>query len=186
MNDNVLPEFFVFGQTVDNSTLFHNIHKLMPAHWLTWDGKCLNIQRYWDWQFNEVEPYHSDEHYLQRFKDIIDETVKMHLMSDVPLGVFLSGGLDSSLIAAIMAQHVSEPIQTFSVGFEQKYYSELNFARTVANHLSSQHHEVIVKPLDFFECLTKLIWHEDEPLKGAQSIALYFVAKLAAEHVKLS
>jgi asparagine synthase (glutamine-hydrolysing) len=106
-------------------------------------------------------------------------------MSDVPLGVFLSGGVDSSLVAALMTKIRKDPIETFSVGYDEEAYSELPHARMVATHLRSRHHEVRVRREDFFGVLPDLIWHEDEPLAWPGSVPLYFVARLAREHVKV-
>ena len=106
-------------------------------------------------------------------------------MSDVPLGVFLSGGLDSSTVAALMAKLNRGPIQTFSVGYAEDAYSELPYAQTVAKHLGSEHHEVVLTSNQFFESLPQLIWHEDEPIAWPSSVALYFLAKLAGQHVKV-
>ncbi len=183
VNDDMLPEFLTFGYTCGEETLFQGIRKLMPGHWLTWDGDTVTVQSYWDWQFDESLPYREDAEYQAQFDALLDESVRLRLMSDVPLGMFLSGGIDSSIIAACMARHVSSPIKTFAVGFESQYYSEFPYARAVANHLGTEHYETVVKSSDFFEALPKLIWHEDEPLHGPASVALYFVAKLAREHV---
>ncbi len=183
VNHEVLPEFLTFGYTCGEATLFRGIRKLMPGHWLTWDGDTVEVQAYWDWQFDESQPYREDAAYQVQFEALLDESVRLRLMSDVPLGMFLSGGLDSSMIAACMARHVSAPIKTFAVGFEDQNYSEFPYARGVARHIGSEHYETVVKPSDFFEALPKLIWHEDEPLHGPASVALYFVAKLAREHV---
>ena len=106
-------------------------------------------------------------------------------MSDVPLGVFLSGGLDSSCIAATVAPLVEERLKTFSVGFESQYYSEFSFAREVASKINSDHFEVVLTPHAFLQSLPKLVWHEDEPIRSAPSVALYHVAALAREHVKV-
>lgn len=116
---------------------------------------------------------------------MLEESVGSHLMSDVPLGVFLSGGIDSSLVAALMTRIRKEPIETFSVGYDDGAYSELPYARTVATHLHSVHHEVKVSRQDFFTSLPKLIWHEDEPVAWPSSVPLYFVARLASERVKV-
>jgi asparagine synthase (glutamine-hydrolysing) len=116
---------------------------------------------------------------------LIEGAVSSHLMSDVPLGVFLSGGLDSSAVAALMTRIRREPIETFSVGYSEQTYSELPYARTVAEHLKSIHHEVFVSREDFFGALPKLIWHEDEPIVWPSSVALFFVAQLARERVKV-
>jgi asparagine synthase (glutamine-hydrolysing) len=106
-------------------------------------------------------------------------------MSDVPLGVFLSGGLDSSAIAATMAEQMSEPVKTFSVGFESGYYSEFDFAREVATAIGADHHQVVLVPNRLFANLPRLIWHEDEPVRNASSVALFEVAKLAQSQVKV-
>ncbi len=116
---------------------------------------------------------------------MLEEAVSSHLMSDVPLGVFLSGGLDSSAVAALMTKIRRAPVETFSVGYSEHAYSELPYARTVAKHLNSNHHEVSVSREDFFGALPHLIWHEDEPITWPSSVALYFVARLASEHVKV-
>ncbi|HEY2990324.1 MAG TPA: asparagine synthase (glutamine-hydrolyzing) [Candidatus Binatia bacterium] len=185
MNTRVLPEFFTFGQVVDDSTLFQGIHKLMPGHRLCYDGERLTVERYWDWQFDEPATYEPDEFYLERFVELLEESVRLHLLSDVPLGVLLSGGVDSSLLAAIAARQASGPVQTFTVGFEEKSYNELRYAREVSQHLGSEHHEVLVQPGEFFDALPTLIWHRDEPLKFTSSVALYFVSELARRHVKV-
>ena len=104
-------------------------------------------------------------------------------MSDVPLGVFLSGGVDSSAVAALMTKIRREPVETFSVGYAEQAYSELPYARIVATHLIPMHHEVLLSRKDFFDSLPKLIWHEDEPVVWPSSVALYFVARLARERV---
>jgi asparagine synthase (glutamine-hydrolysing) len=106
-------------------------------------------------------------------------------MSDVPLGVFLSGGIDSSAIAALMSDLRQAPIETFSVGYAEEAYSELPYARLMADHIGSSHHEVRISRKDFFDALPKLIWHEDEPLVWPSSVSLYFVARLARERVKV-
>ena len=100
-------------------------------------------------------------------------------MSDVPLGVFLSGGIDSSAIAALMSDLRQAPIETFSVGYAEEAYSELPYARLIADYIGSSHHEVRIGRKDFFDVLPKLIWHEDEPLVWPSSVSLYFVARLA-------
>src|SRR5438309_6105136 len=104
-------------------------------------------------------------------------------MSDVPLGVFLSGGLDSSAVAALTSKIRGEQIDTFSVGYGEEAYSELPFAREVAQHIGSCHHEVRLSRQEFFDSLPKLIWHEDEPIVWPSSVSLYFVARLARERV---
>src|SRR5213075_1852956 len=122
----------------------------------------LKTQQYWDLSIDvdtEVQPR---SHYVQNYRGRLEECVSSHLMSDVPLGVFLSGGLDSSAVAALMTKIRREPVETFSVGYGEQSYSELPFARIVSDHIKSLHHEVMVSEHDFFNALPHLIWHEDE------------------------
>jgi asparagine synthase (glutamine-hydrolysing) len=106
-------------------------------------------------------------------------------MSDVPLGMFLSGGIDSSAIAAVMSGMVAEPIKTFSVAFAEREANELEYARLVAKTFKTDHREVVVSPKEFFAALPRLVWHEDEPIAHSSSVALYFVSRLASQHVKV-
>ncbi len=106
-------------------------------------------------------------------------------MSDVPLGVFLSGGLDSSALAAIVAKMAAPPLRTFAVGFADREANELGYARQVADWIGSEHRDVVVTPDQFFAALPTLIWHEDEPIAFPSSVPLYFLSRLAAEHVKV-
>ncbi len=106
-------------------------------------------------------------------------------MSDVPLGMFLSGGVDSSILAALMTRLTSSPVKTFAVGYAERAYSELEPARQVARHIGTDHHEISIGRDDFFEALPNLVWHEDEPIAWPSSVSLYFVSKLASEQVKV-
>src|SRR5207302_1576075 len=115
----------------------------------------------------------------------LERAVRSHLMSDVPLGLFLSGGLDSSGLAALMAPMVKEPIRTFSVGVPDADANELDYARLVARAVGAEHREVVVPGTDFFGALPRLVWHEDEPIAFPSSVLLYFVSRLARDHVKV-
>src|SRR5438874_2590663 len=118
-------------------------------------------------------------------RELFSESVRLRLMSDVPLGMFLSGGIDSSAIAAVMSALVAEPIKTFSVAFVEREANELHYARLVARAFRTDHREVVVSPEDFFAALPQLVWHEDEPIAHPSSVALYFVSRLASQHVKV-
>ena len=181
-----LPEFLAFGYLSGEETFYEGVRKLMPGHTLEIDAAGEpRIRQYWDLPQN-AEPIHRDERYfVSSYRDLLEGAVSSHLMSDVPLGVFLSGGLDSSAVAALMTKIRQEPIETFSVGYTEHSYSELPFARQVAHHLNSVHHEVLVSREDFFDALPGLIWHEDEPIVWPSSVALYFVARLARQRVKV-
>ena len=179
-----LPEFLAFGYLSGEETLYAGIKKLLPGHTMevATDG-TVRIRKYWDLDVSTVHSSRDEGHYVAAYRELIEGAVQSHLMSDVPLGVFLSGGLDSSAVAALMTKIRREPVETFSVGYPEQTYSELPYARTVAAHLKSIHHEVTVNEEDFFGSLPRLIWHEDEPIVWPSSVSLYFVARLARERV---
>jgi len=186
LNRAAIPEYLAFGYLSGDETLYRGIHKLMPGHWLELnDSGEIQIAPYWDLQPVVDDPAKDEAYYVQSYRELIEKAVESHLMSDVPLGVFLSGGLDSSAVAALMTKIRRESIETFSVGYAEQSYSELPYARTVAKHINSIHHEVSVSSDDFFHALPKLIWHEDEPIVWPSSVSLYFVAELARERVKV-
>ena len=179
-----LPEFLAFGYLSGDKTFYSGIEKLMPGHTMEigLDGRP-KIRRYWDLNVSSTHSSRDENHYVQGYRELLEGAVESHLMSDVPLGVFLSGGLDSSAVAALMTRIRREPVETFSVGYGEQTYSELPYARIMAEHIKSQHREVIVSEEDFFGSLPHLIWHEDEPIVWPSSISLYFVARLARERV---
>ena len=183
-NREVLAEYLAFGYLSGPDTFFSGIRKLMPGHTLELqESGEIQIRRYWDISLTDDDARHTESYYVQTYRDLLEQAVSSHLMSDVPLGVFLSGGLDSGAIAALMTKVRHAPIKTFSVGYAETSYSELPHARQVAKHLNSVHHEVVVSREEFFHALPQLIWHEDEPLAWPSSVALYFLAQLAREHV---
>src|SRR6266478_6068285 len=179
-----LPEFLAFGYLSGEETFYSGIRKLLPGHTMEsgLEGKP-EIRQYWDLDASSPHKSRDQSYYVRSYRELLEGAVKSHLMSDVPLGVFLSGGLDSSAVAALMTKIRREPIETFSVGYGEQAYSELPFARMVSDHIKSQHREVLVSEQDFFSALPHLIWHEDEPIVWPSSVSLYFVAKLARERV---
>src|SRR5271155_1204665 len=183
-NRGALAEYLAFGYLTGPETMFAGIHKLMPGHTLELsEGDELRIERYWDLSA-EVDPEpQTHEYYVRTYRKLLEEAVGSHLMSDVPLGVFLSGGLDSSVVAALTTKARGGPIKTFSVGYAEDAFSELPYARRVAEHIESEHHEVRLSCEEFFAALPELIWHEDEPLAWPSSVSLYFVSRLARQHV---
>ena len=184
LNLSALPEYLTFGYLSGIETLFAGIHKLAPGHTLELgETGELRIERYWDLDLQPESDPRPKGYYVETYRGMLEEAVASHLMSDVPLGVFLSGGVDSSAVAALMTKIRRAPIETFSVGYGEAPYSELPHARTVANHLGSVHHEVQVSRQEFFDALPRVIWHEDEPVVWPSSVSLYFVAKLARERV---
>ena len=190
LNMNAFPDYLANHAPSGEATLYKGVYRLPAGHTLTWHNGGIKIERYWDINFPQVSssvPAGSaaERALVDEYRDRFTEAVRLRLMSDVPLGVFLSGGIDSAAITATMATLVSEPIRTFSVAFAEREANELEYARMVASRYATQHHEVIVSPDDFFSQLPKLIWHEDEPIAHPSSVALFFVSQLAAKHVKV-
>jgi asparagine synthase (glutamine-hydrolysing) len=189
LEEEALPEYLAFGYLSGERTLFSGIRKLMPGHTLTLelgDGEArLDIRRYWNLPAATSAEPKDDDSWIAECRERLEETVRMRLMSDVPLGVFLSGGVDSSAIAALVRRMAPGPVETFSVGYEEGEFSELGYARQVARAVGSHHHEVVVGMEDFFDALPRLIWHEDEPITWPSSVSLYFVSRLAASRVKV-
>ena len=184
LNTSVLAEYLAFGYLAGSQTMFAGIDKLPPGHTLEVNAAGnLNTGCYWDLTEPVDEVVRPREYYVKTYRELLEVCVSSHLMSDVPLGVFLSGGLDSSAVAALTTKIRREPIETFSVGYEEEAFSELSYARQVAKHIGSRHHEVRLGREDFFSALPALIWHEDEPIVWPSSLSLYFVAKLARERV---
>ncbi|HET9469188.1 MAG TPA: asparagine synthase (glutamine-hydrolyzing) [Vicinamibacterales bacterium] len=185
-NEEVLPEFLSMRFVSGDDTFFKGIRKLQPGHVLIWSKeKGIRTRRYWQLPAPAASSDLSFEAQAKDLRARLEASVESHLMSDVPLGVFLSGGLDSSALASIMSRQVREPIQSFSVGFAEAEANELPYARTVAKAIGAQHRDVTVTPNEFFDALPNLIWHEDEPIAFPSSVPLYFVAKLARDHVKV-
>lgn len=185
INFSALPDQLANHGTSGDETLFKNVKRLLPGHFLFWNDGKLKIEKYWDVNFEPKSEVKSDAKVVEEWRELFRRSVKMRLMADVPLGMFLSGGIDSSAICAMMAQAVSEPVKTFSVGFREREANEFEFARIVARAFKTEHHEITITPEQFFEQLPKLVWHEDEPLGFIASVPLYFVSRLAQKHVKV-
>ncbi|CAN5369892.1 asparagine synthase (glutamine-hydrolyzing) [soil metagenome] len=185
LNYNALPDQLANHGTSFDETLFANVKRLLPGHILFWrDGK-LKIEKYWDVSFEPKHAEKSDKDFVEEWRELFKESVKLRLMADVPLGMFLSGGIDSSAICAVMSEMVNEPIKTFSVGFKEREANEFEYARIVSEAFKTEHHEITITPEQFFNELPNLIYQEDEPLGFDSSIPLYFVSKLAQKHVKV-
>jgi asparagine synthase (glutamine-hydrolysing) len=188
INYRALPDYLANHGTSDDETLFDGVKRLLPGHTLLWRDGHVEIKQYWDISFAQTDEDHarrSDEDYVREWTELFEKSVRLRLMADVPLGMFLSGGIDSSAIAAVMSKMVDEPIKTFSVAFAEREANELEYARMVSEAFRTDHHEILVTPTQFFQELPKLVWHEDEPLAHPSSVALYFVSRLASRHVKV-
>jgi asparagine synthase (glutamine-hydrolysing) len=183
-NRSTLAEYLAFGYITGPKTMFAGIRKLMPGHTLELsEAGAMKIERYWDLTTEVDREPKPHEYYVKTYRELLENAVQSHLMSDVPLGVFLSGGLDSSAVAALTTKIRGDQIQTFAVGYGEEAFSELPYAKQVAAHIGSNHHEIRLSREEFFGSLPQLIWHEDEPIVWPSSVALYYVARLARERV---
>ncbi|HXW05836.1 MAG TPA: asparagine synthase (glutamine-hydrolyzing) [Vicinamibacterales bacterium] len=185
-NEAAIPELLSTRYLSGSDTLFRGISRLLPGHTLVFERGTVTVRRYWDVPVGAAEgrsAVRSDAEAVAAFRRLLEESVRIRLMSDVPLGMFLSGGLDSSAIAAIMARQIDRPLQTFSVAFEERAFSELEYARDVARAIGAESHEVVLGREAFFDAWPRLVWHEDEPIAHPSSVPLYFVSELARRHV---
>jgi len=178
-----LCDYVTFRYVPAPGTLFSGIMKLPPGHLLTVDERGMRLREYWDFRFdNDGCPKEADIE--KRLSDMLVECVKMRLMSDVPLGALLSGGIDSSLIVAVMRDLIGSRVKTFSVGFESAGpLSELPYAKMVSDKFETDHYEIVVGYDDMVENLPRLVWHQDEPVTEPAAIPTYMVSRLAKEHV---
>ncbi|HEX8351921.1 MAG TPA: asparagine synthase (glutamine-hydrolyzing) [Pyrinomonadaceae bacterium] len=166
-------------------TAYRDIRKLEPGHSLTLkrDGE-LKIERYWEPDFSKKIKV-TEEEAGERALELLRDAVRVRLMSEVPLGAFLSGGVDSSAVVALMAEESSTPVKTFSIGFDEQDFSELHHARRVAEHVGAEHHEFVVRP-DAMEVLPKLVEHYGEPYADSSAIPTYYVARETRKHVTVA
>ncbi|MDQ3129212.1 MAG: asparagine synthase (glutamine-hydrolyzing) [Acidobacteriota bacterium] len=165
-------------------TAFKQIRKLEPAHWLRWKNGEIETKRYWQPDFSKKIKISVEEAEEETLR-ILRESTKLRMISEVPLGAFLSGGVDSSVVVALMAQESSQPVKTFSIGFEEQDFSELKYAKRVAEHVGAEYHEFIVKP-DALEILPTLVEHYGEPYADSSAIPTYYVAKETRKYVTVA
>ena len=168
------------------NTIYNEAFKLPPAHWMRvkGDGTILEKKRYWQLEFKEGNAKTETE-WADGLSEVIKESVKAHLVSDVPFGAFLSGGIDSSAVVGYMAQQMQQPVKTFSIGFKEEQFSELKYARMVAKHWGTDHHEEIVEP-DALSILPQLVKHYGEPFGDSSAIPTWYVSRLARQHVTMA
>ena len=182
-NAHAVDEFLAFNYTIGPRTAFADVQKLMPGHRMTVSPEGTRVSRYWD--FADVQPTTARfEECYERTVAAIDDSVKVRLMSEVPLGAYLSGGVDSSLIVAIMTKLTQRPVKTFTVGYEDAPdVSELEYARLAATHIGAEHHEFVLQPAKFVNHVEELVWHMDEPVGEFATIPLMLLSRLAKQHV---
>ncbi|NNM64570.1 MAG: asparagine synthase (glutamine-hydrolyzing) [Burkholderiales bacterium] len=176
-------DYFALGYVPAPASIYEGVHKLPPAHVLVAQQGQVSLRRYWQPVFGPK--WTEDEPTLQRrLLEQLEDAVRVRLVSDVPFGAFLSGGLDSSVVAALMARNMGQPVRTFSIGFREERFNELPAARSVARHIGAEHTELVVEA-DAIAALDELVWYFDEPFGDSSAIPTYLVAKLAASQVKM-
>ncbi len=184
VNLEALDRFLTFEYIFSPETIFKNIYKLPPGYFLLLHKGEIRLEPYWD-NLPAVQEEHDEEYYARHLTELLEESVKMRLISDVPLGALLSGGIDSSAIVGFMAKHSSKPVKTFSVGFEEHTYNELEYARTVSKHFNTEHYEFIIKP-DAVDLVEKLVKNLDEPFGDFSIFPTYLVSQMAREYVTVA
>src|SRR5438067_10158186 len=186
INFEALDAYLTFGYVPAPLTIFRDVHKLPPGHTLTLKKGGVHIDQYWDFPYKQPQgnPFTDEEECVEQLRVLLDESVRMRMVADVPLGAFLSGGIDSSTVVGLMARHSHRPVKTFSIGFHEDSYNELKYARIVAKKFATQHHEFIVTP-NICEVVDELVWHFDEPFADSSAIPTYMVSKLARDYVKV-
>src|SRR5438876_6643564 len=183
INLEALDSYFTLGYVPDPLCIFQNIYKLPPGHYLTFAKGRVSVDQYWDFNFEPGES-RREQDYLAELRELLDESVRVRLVSDVPLGAFLSGGVDSSTVVGLMTRHMDQPVKTFSIGFHEDSYNELKYARLTAKKFSTDHHEFLVTP-EICDVVDELAWQFDEPFVDSYALPYYMVSNVVREHVKV-
>jgi asparagine synthase (glutamine-hydrolysing) len=183
IDERALDTFLTFEYIPSPYTIFKNIFKLPPGHWLLYEDGCVTIKPYW--QFDYVPSNLTAEQLEHRLEELLEDAVRIRLMSDVPLGAFLSGGLDSSSVVAMMRRSSADPVKTFSVGFTDATYNELPYARTIANYFGAEHYEAIITPAAV-SLPKKTLGMLEEPFGDFSVFPTYLVSQMARKHVKVA
>jgi asparagine synthase (glutamine-hydrolysing) len=179
-----LDEYLTYQYVPHPNTIFRGIRKLPPAHYAVWRDGRLEVASYWQPDFNREENRPFDE-YVEDLRSRLSDAVRLRLQSDVPLGAFLSGGIDSSIVVGLMSRLGAGAVKTFSIGFPEADYDETRFAREVAERFGTEHHELRVVP-HAIEILPKLAWHFDEPMADSSALPTWYVAELTRRDVKVA
>jgi asparagine synthase (glutamine-hydrolysing) len=178
---NALDHYLSFLYTPRDGSIFRHVRKLPPGHLLVWQNGTVEIEQYW--RLPSSERFNGGEaEAVAQLREVLSDAVRVHLVSDVPLGAFLSGGVDSSLVVGLMAQVSGSRVKTFSIGFDEPAFDELEYARLVAEHFGTEHHEFVVRP-DAVGILDRLVSHFDEPFADPSAIPTWYVSEMARRHV---
>jgi asparagine synthase (glutamine-hydrolysing) len=184
LDPGALDAYLAYQYVPHPQTILRGIHKLPPAHYAVYRNGTLSLHRYWQPDFNYQQDLPADT-YIRELRERLTAAVRKRLQSEVPLGAFLSGGIDSSLVVGLMSRLCTEPVQTFSIGFPVAEYDETRYARAVAQRFHTRHREFRVEP-SAVDILPQLVWHFDEPFADSSAIPTWYVSKLTREHVTVA
>jgi asparagine synthase (glutamine-hydrolysing) len=179
-----LDQYLALGYVPHPRTIFEGVHKLPPAHYAVWQNGRLDVRRYWEPGWNLERPGAPGED-VERLRSLLADAVKEQMVSDVPLGAFLSGGVDSTIVVGLMQAASNRPVKTFSIGFDDPAFDEREFARLAAQRLGAEHHEFVVKP-DAREFLPAIAWHFDEPFADSSAVPTWYVARETRREVTVA
>jgi asparagine synthase (glutamine-hydrolysing) len=179
-----VSQYLTFGYVPGPASAFRGFRRLPPGHFLTCRDGRVDVTRYWRLR-RDRKAQRPEEEWCREIVARLDEAVRLRMISDVPLGAFLSGGIDSSAVVALMSRASSGPVKTFSIGFEEPEYDELAYARQVAQQFGTEHHELVVRP-DAVAILPKLAWHYDEPFGDSSAVPTYYVAQMTRQYVTVA
>lgn len=182
-----IDDFLTYQYVPHAKSILNGFHKLPPAHSAIFSKGELSVRRYWQPPYSEISSnsVFSDSDPADELRQLVTESVQLRMRSDVPVGAFLSGGVDSTIIAGVMQQLATQQIHTFSIGFDEPRFDERTFARQAAEHLKTNHHEFVVRP-DVLEMMAKLSWHYDEPFADSSAIPTMYLSKVTRDIVKVS
>lgn len=183
-NVEAIHHYLTYQYVPSPLTAFTGIYKLPPGHFLICERGAIRVERYWDLDYTPDWNL-SEQEWIEQIRALLRESTRIRLISDVPLGAFLSGGIDSSAVVAMMSEFSAQPVKTFSIGFEEEAYDETRYARVVAQRFRTDHHEFVVKP-SAMEVLPKLVWHYGEPYADSSAIPTFYLSKMAREHVTVA
>ncbi|MBD3164440.1 asparagine synthase (glutamine-hydrolyzing) [Candidatus Woesearchaeota archaeon] len=178
-----ISSYLSYRYVLGKPTFFKSVFKLPPGHYLSIDKKEIKEKQYWDIPINHRKKDLGKDYYVEKVKELLEKSVQMRMISDVPLGAYLSGGLDSSIIVSIMSKFSKEQVKTYSIAFNQKGYDELKYAKKVSDMYKTKHTEINVDAKQYFKIMTKLIKYKDTPLAVPNEVAIYLMSKVLKEDI---
>lgn len=184
INPFLIDYYMSLGYVPGEDTIVKGVKRLLPGHYIIFDGRRITKKEYWAFDFKNESKDYGIQYYIEKLRLLLNDSIDLRLRSDVPLGIFLSGGIDSSAVVAMLAPRVEKRLKTFSVAYDfGADYNETNYARIVAKQFNTDHHEFIVTPNEFRDFIPDYVYHMDEPVTESAAISLYYIAKMAKNYV---